>query len=160
VSSTRTASATTTLTPTRTLTPTATLTPTVTLTPTATATRTLQAIVADIDGDGDFDPLTDAMLVMRWAFGFEGDTLIEGAVDVGCTYCTAAEIAAHIESLGTVLDIDGDGEVEALTDAVLLMRWGFGFRGEALIQGAIDTVSCTRCGLAEIEAYLDTLDGG
>ncbi len=69
-------------------------------------------------------------------------------------------MAAHLESLGSVLDVDQNGEVEALTDAVLLMRWGFGFRGQSLVVGAVDVANCQRCSSGEIEAYLDGLDGG
>ena len=116
--------------------------------------------MADIDGDGDFDPLTDAMLAMRWTFGFTGDSLIGGAVDPGCTRCTAEQVSAYLQSLGSTLDIDDDGEVSPLTDSMLLMRWGFGFRGQSLVEGAIDEMSCKRCSIGEIEVYLDSLDGG
>jgi hypothetical protein len=116
--------------------------------------------VADIDGDGDFQPLSDALLVTRWCFGFTGDALIEGAVDPGCTFCTAELVTAHLVALDGALDIDLDGEVSALTDSMLLIRWGFGFRGQSLVEGAVDTMNCGRCAVAEIEAYLDSLDGG
>ena len=59
-----------------------------------------------------------------------------------------------------MLDVDGNGEVESLADAVLLMRWGFGFSGEPLVDGAVDEANCQRCSIGEIEAYLDGLDGG
>jgi hypothetical protein len=120
----------------------------------------VQAAVADIDGDGDFESLSDALLVLRWCFGLTGAALINGAVDAGCTYCTAEEVAAHLTSLGSVLDVDQNGEVTALTDAVLLMRWGFGFRGLSLVDGAVDQAKCQRCSIGAIEVYLDGLDGG
>jgi hypothetical protein len=116
--------------------------------------------VVDIDGDGDFEPLTDGLLTMRWCFEFTDDVLIQGAVDSGCTNCTADEITAQLQSLGYVLDVDEDGEVSALTDSVLLMRWGFGFRGQTLVEGAVDLMNCNRCAVGDIEAYLDGLDGG
>lgn len=56
-----------------------------------------------------------------------------------------------------LLDIDGNGSVEALTDGLLLLRYSFGFRGLTLVQGAVDLVSCTRCSANEIEAYLGSL---
>ena len=85
-----------TATPTRTSTPTRTATPTATptnsatptITPTASVTPTPQAPVADADGDGDFESLSDALLVMRWGFGFNGSALVDDAVDTGCTNCT------------------------------------------------------------------------
>ncbi len=54
----------------------------------------------DIDGDGQSDPLTDGLLLLRYLFGFTGATLITGAVDlVNCTRCTAAEIEAYVNAL-------------------------------------------------------------
>jgi hypothetical protein len=97
---------------------------------------------------------------MRWSFGFTGTALIAGAVSAGCTYCTAEEVAGRVASLGSLLDIDQNGEVVPLSDTLLLMRWAFGFRGQSLVAGAVDEVSCKRCSIGEIEAYLDGLDGG
>jgi DNA-binding beta-propeller fold protein YncE len=54
----------------------------------------------DIDGDGESDPLTDGLLLLRYLFDFSGGTLIANAVDlVNCTRCTAPTIAAYIEAL-------------------------------------------------------------
>ena len=147
-------------TPTRTSTPTRTATPTATptITPTPSVTPTPQAVVADADGDGDFESLSDALLVMRWGFGFNGAALVDGAVDLGCTYCTPGQVVGHLQGMALLLDVDGDGETESLTDGLLLLRWGFSFSGDPLVQGAVD-VDCERCTAAEIETYLETLDG-
>ena len=53
-------------------------------------------------------------------------------------------------------DIDGNGSVDVLTDLMLIMRYGFGFNGEALIDGAI-AEDASRTTSAEIEAYLEAL---
>ena len=53
----------------------------------------------DIDGDGEVDPLTDSLLVLRYTFGFRGATLITGAVDGDCTRCDAPSIEAYIAPL-------------------------------------------------------------
>jgi hypothetical protein len=55
--------------------------------------------VFDIDGDGDSDPLSDGLLMLRFMFGFNGQALVAGAVRPGCTRCDAASIAAYIQSL-------------------------------------------------------------
>ncbi len=55
------------------------------------------------------------------------------------------------------IDIDGNGIDDALTDGLLILRYLFGSRGAALIDGAVDTAGCTRCTAAEIEAYLDSI---
>jgi hypothetical protein len=96
---------------------------------------------------------------MRWGFGFSGDALVDGAVDVGCTYCTTEQVIDHLETLRDELDVDGDGEHESLTDGLLLLRWGFSFADDSLVEGAVDQINCTRCTATEIQAYLDTLDG-
>ena len=36
----------------------------------------------DVDGDGEVEPLTDGLLILRNRFGFTGATLVAGAVDV------------------------------------------------------------------------------
>jgi hypothetical protein len=52
----------------------------------------------DVDGNGSTNPLTDGLLVLRFLFGFTGETLVTGAVDLaGCTRCDAAAIEAYLE---------------------------------------------------------------
>jgi hypothetical protein len=46
--------------------------------------------------------------------------------------------------------------VGPLTDGLLLLRYTFGFRGGALISGAVAS-QCERCTADQIEAYLATL---
>ncbi len=55
--------------------------------------------VMDIDGNGQIDGLTDVMLVLRYAFGFSGESLIDGVVADNATRTSAADIEAHLESL-------------------------------------------------------------
>ena len=55
-----------------------------------------------------------------------------------------------------VLDIDGNGVVDGLTDALLVLRYTFGLRGQTLIQNAIGN-GATRTTSAQIEAYLASL---
>jgi hypothetical protein len=50
-------------------------------------------------------------------------------------------------------DIDGDGVVGALSDGLLVLRYLFGFRDSALVNGAV-TPDCTRCTAAAIETYI------
>ena len=53
----------------------------------------------DIDGNGHFDALTDALLITRYGFGFTGDTLTDGAIGEGATRTTSEEIEALLEAL-------------------------------------------------------------
>jgi hypothetical protein len=55
------------------------------------------------------------------------------------------------------LDVDGDGDVGALTDGLLILRHLFGFTGATLVSGAVDLVECTRCTAPEIELFLGGL---
>jgi hypothetical protein len=50
----------------------------------------------DVDGDGDVLPLTDTLLVLRYAFGFRGPTLIDSAVGGQCKRCAASQIEAYL----------------------------------------------------------------
>ena len=52
----------------------------------------------DIDGDGESKPLTDGLLLIRYLFGFSGDSLISGAIGTGATRRTAAEVGAYIKA--------------------------------------------------------------
>ena len=54
------------------------------------------------------------------------------------------------------LDIDGDGAFLPLTDGLLVLRYGFGFRGATLITAAVGP-GCTRCTAPPIEAFLAEL---
>jgi hypothetical protein len=87
-----------------------------------------------MNGDGDF--------VVIWDSGDGSDYGI-----------FARRFAAAIP-----LDIDGDGSFEPLTDGLLVVRYGFGFRGATLINGAV-AAGCTRCTAPAIEAYLADLAG-
>ncbi|MBJ51907.1 MAG: hypothetical protein CMQ47_09200 [Gammaproteobacteria bacterium] len=52
----------------------------------------------DIDGDGSTEALTDGLLLLRYLFGFDGATLIEGAVSTDATRTTANEIKTYIQA--------------------------------------------------------------
>jgi hypothetical protein len=113
------------------------------------------APLLDVDGDGAAEPLIDGILILRRMFGFSGPALIASAIDlVDCVRCTSGEVEAYLAALGLQLDADGDGELEALTDGILIERHLFGFTGATLIAGAVDTVHCTRCTAPAITAYL------
>ena len=59
--------------------------------------------LADIDGNGYMDALTDGLLALRYLFGLQGDTLINGVVASDATRKTAEEIEAHLETLAWAL---------------------------------------------------------
>jgi hypothetical protein len=93
---------------------------------------------------------------LRYVFGFRDATLINSAVGPGAERDTADEIEAYMATILGSLDIDGNGEVDALTDGLLVLRYLFGFRDATLINGAIGS-GATRTTADEIETYIATL---
>jgi hypothetical protein len=51
----------------------------------------------DIDGDGESKPLTDGLLLIRYLFGFSGDSLVSGAIGSDATRNTAETVEAYIK---------------------------------------------------------------
>jgi hypothetical protein len=101
-------------------------------------------------------PLTDGLLVLRFHFGFTGTTLATGATGGGCTRCTGPAITSYLTALGTQLDIDGNNDLDPLTDGLLCLRYLFGFTGTVLTSGAVGP-GCSRCSAAQIVPHLDDL---
>jgi len=58
---------------------------------------TVAGLELDIDGDGDSKPLTDGLLLIRYLFGFSGDSLISGAIGSGAERDTAEKVEAYIQ---------------------------------------------------------------
>ena len=59
----------------------------------------IQYAALDLDQNGSFDALTDALMIMRYAFGLRGDALISNAIASDANRTSAEEIEAHIQSL-------------------------------------------------------------
>jgi len=91
----------------------------------------------DIDVNGQFDALTDGLLLLRSMFGLQGNALIVDAVAPGAYYRSANDISQRIESIIDLVDIDGDGSTDALTDGLLVLRYLFGLEGQALVNGVV-----------------------
>ena len=50
----------------------------------------------------------------------------------------------------SVLDVDASGDVEPLTDGLMILRAMFGFTDDALISGAVDLSNCLECDSSDI----------
>lgn len=136
------------------ITPTPSDTPTPSLTPTASSTPECGASRYDADLDGIVAALSDGLLILRYLFEFTGSAMTQGALGAGAMRTDPAAIIAHLDCVrSSLLDPDGDGLAMALTDGLLLLRYFFGFRGAALIAGAVGE-DCTRCDAALIEMYI------
>ena len=107
----------------------------------------------DIDESSEAKALTDGLLVIRHLFGFTGDALATGAISTDATRDRAEDISELLAGADSELDIDGNGESKALSDGLLLIRYLFGFTGDALTVGAIGE-GATRDTSEAIEAYI------
>ena len=110
----------------------------------------------DLDGNEDYDALTDGLLLLRGMFGLDGSALVTGTIASDATYTESVDIESRIETLGDLADIDGNGDIDALTDGLLTLRYLFGLQGDTLINGVV-AVDATRTTAEEIEAHLETL---
>jgi hypothetical protein len=110
----------------------------------------------DLDGDGQYDALTDGLLLLRGMFGLDGSALVTGTIASDATYTDSVDIESRIATLGDLADIDGNGEIDALTDGLLTLRYLFGLQGDTLINGVV-AGDATRKTAEEIEAHLETL---
>ena len=107
----------------------------------------------DVDGNDEADALTDGLLILRYAFGLRDDNLIAGAISPTSPY-SESEIVSRIENTMSYADIDGNGEVDALSDGLIILRYLFGIEGDSLINDTLST-NATRTSVEEIAAYLD-----
>ena len=109
----------------------------------------------DIDSNGQYDALTDGLLLLRGMFGLDGDALVSGTLAPDAFYTSGSDIRSRIDLLEGFVDIDGNGEVDALTDGLLILRFLFGLEGNALTNGVV-APDAPRTSY-EIETYLKSL---
>ena len=110
----------------------------------------------DIDGNDEYDALTDGLLLLRGMFGLDGAALVANTIGDDAIYTESVDIESRIDTLGDLADIDANGEVDALTDGLLILRYLFGLEGDTLINGVV-AGDATRKTAEEIEAHLETL---
>ena len=110
----------------------------------------------DIDGNENYDALTDGLLLLRGMFGLDGGALVTGTIAHDAAYTESVDIESRIATLGDLADIDGNGQIDALTDGLLTLRYLFGLQGDTLINGVVAS-DATRKTAEEIEAHLETL---
>jgi hypothetical protein len=98
-------------------------------------------------------------------FDVVDDNSLENTVIGFSTNSTAAGYmlnapAVNIELMNGSWDFDGNGYVDALTDGLLFIRYGFNLRGTSLIQGAVAQNSLLSSNQIEenLENAMDSLD--
>lgn len=141
---------------------------TVTMDAARTVTATFSATsngthILDIDANGQYDALTDGLMVIRYLFGLHPAAIVAGAVGSFAGRSNAAEIAAYLDDVRPYLDADGNGVADALTDGLLILRDLSGLSGAALINGArydgptVHGLFPARPDAGSIQNYLTTL---
>jgi hypothetical protein len=120
-----------------------------------------EGCLLDVDGNANTDALTDGLLLMRYLFGSRGESLTANAIATDCIRCSADELEPILEqcTAAGIYDIDGNGELDTLTDGLLMMRFLFGIHDDALIKDAVAD-NCSRCTVADIEMHIQKLAPG
>jgi subtilisin family serine protease len=117
--------------------------------------------LADIEGDEQVSLLIDGLIIARKLLGYTGDNLTSGlSINPDtCTRCDASAIEPYLEQLldDEVLNVDGGGETQLLSDGLMLLRKMLGYTGSNLTSGLAIPASCARCDASAIEAYLEKL---
>lgn len=108
----------------------------------------------DVDDNLAADAATDGILALRYLFGFRGSALTSKAIGAGAGKSTPGDVEAVLDSSLQMLDVDGNGVRDAATDGILIIRYLFGFRGDALVSSAVG-LGATRTTGDEIAAFLD-----
>jgi Ca2+-binding RTX toxin-like protein len=60
---------------------------------------TIPLNILDIDANGSFDALTDGLIILRYAFGLRGQSLIDDVISEDAMRAEAADIETYIETL-------------------------------------------------------------
>ncbi|MCS5587285.1 MAG: hypothetical protein NZ697_02215 [Porticoccaceae bacterium] len=91
----------------------------------------------DIDGDGQYDALTDGLLLSRALFGLTNSALLDGVLPANAPFNSSEQIQARIDKLGDLVDIDNNGQADALSDGLIILRYLFGIKTATLINNAV-----------------------
>ena len=108
----------------------------------------------DIDGDTQFDALSDGLTILRYLASFSGPRLLDSFSESTGIRTTEELIVPLLDDLrSTGFDVDGDGTALPLTDGLLIVRYIAGFRGTTLIDSAVSPTA-TRTSSDEIQTFL------
>jgi hypothetical protein len=101
----------------------------------------------DIDGDGTVNALTDGILLLRGLFDLTGTQLVQNAYSKDATR-TPQQMSDYLDTIldegGDLFkhfDFDDNGEVDALTDGLMLLRYAFDINPNDLTDDLISPAS-------------------
>jgi hypothetical protein len=107
----------------------------------------------DFDGNGQADALTDGLVLLRYTFGLRGETLTRNVIAADSAL-TSSQVESEIVNAMVIADIDGNDDVDALTDGLLLLRYLFGLEGQALVQN-VTAYGSQRTSADDIQGYIE-----
>jgi len=107
----------------------------------------------DVDGNDQVDALTDGLQILRNLFGLGVE---ESAIAPEGDRTTPAEVATYLNLSQRAFDVDGDGNVNPLSDGILISRFAFGITGNQLISGNILGENATRDTPEAIINYIES----
>jgi hypothetical protein len=107
----------------------------------------------DFDGNGQADALTDGLIFLRHAFGVRGASLTDSVMATDSTM-TSNEVQVAVEKAQVIADIDGDGNVDALTDGLILLRYMFDIRTENLVDDVV-SANATRASAESVQQHIE-----
>jgi hypothetical protein len=90
----------------------------------------------DIDGNGEADALTDGLTILKAAFGITGRSMIDGTIATDSDM-TLEDVELSMQKTMSIADIDDNGEVDALTDGLVVLRYLFDITDSSLTEDAI-----------------------
>lgn len=93
--------------------------------------------------------LKDGILLARYLQGLRGEVLLQGIAENENSTIVSEKLAQTVQHL----DVDADGQVNADYDALLVVRYLLGLRGEALVQQAV-SAGAQRQSSEAIESFL------
>jgi len=117
------------------------------------APHALTPYIIDIDVNYAYEAAYDGVLVVRYLIGVSGAALTNNALGANPERTDPAQIVSYLNNIRPLLDFDGNGRVEALTDGLLLVRYLAGLRGDALVNGAVGS-GATRTLAADVASAI------
>ncbi len=103
----------------------------------------------NIDGSAvatKYDAATDGTMILRYLLGYRSTAITDNAVGASPTR-TSNAIETYLIDLKPKLDVDGDGEANATTDGLMIVRFLLGITDATLSVGAIGSNATLNLGL-------------
>ena len=120
------------------------------------ASTALGPFTLDIDRNGHYDALTDGLMIVRFLFGLSAAQVADGTIGAGAALTDPAQLYTRLQDLRPALDVDANGQSDALTDGIIVIRYLFGLHGPPLTIDAIGA-GAMRTDAGLIESYIGAL---